>query len=462
MAVTESPTRVLARFVADLQFDQIPKPVVEHMKVCVLDGVGCGLFGSSLPWGRIIADFAKGLSGKQRESTVWGYPFKVGCADAALANGTMVHGFELDDLLTRSGAAIHPGSFTIPSALAVAEKVGGCSGRHFLTSVIAGYEVVARVGMCAGVSPLLKGYHTTGTHGTFGSAAAAGKVLNLNEESMVHALGIAGTQAAGLMAAQYSAMVKRMHAGRAAQSGVYGAFLARMGFTGITDVLEAEYGGYCRVISDAPDMAKLTNGLGQSWEVLNASFKSYACCAGNHTSMDAIHDIMAQNAIEPEAIEKITLRTTTASKVHVGWEYTPKGGIITAQMNLPYCAALMALEGQMFIDQFTQEKLSAPRVLDLVKRVEVIADPELDKLGPKHRYSVIAQIRAKDGRTFTQRVDHAKGSEQKPLSLDEVVEKYRALAGKVLPKKRVEETKATIERLEDVSDMRDFARLLAP
>ena len=162
-------------------------------------------------------------------------------AAAALANGTMVHAFELDDLHKRS--IVHPGSVVITPALAVAEYLQGVSGERFLTAIIAGYEVAARVGMSVGAAHLVQGWHPTGTHGTLGAAAAASSLLGLTDKQMQHALGIAGSQSAGLMASQFASMVKRFHAGRAAQSGVYGAFLARRGFIGITELFESSMEG---------------------------------------------------------------------------------------------------------------------------------------------------------------------------------------------------------------------------
>jgi len=225
-----SPTQKLASFAVNLTFSDISPVVVDHMKWCLLDTVGCGLFGSTLPWGKILGEFARDLGGR-RESTILGMAAKASAPNAALANGTMIHGFELDDIHPLS--IIHPGSVTFPAALAIGERRGRCTGKEFLTALVVGYEVGIRVGMCVGASHLHRGFHPTGTHGTFAAAAAAGKLLGLDEKRMIHAFGIAGTQAAGLMAAQYSAMVKRMHAGRASQSGVYGALLAEKGLTGI-------------------------------------------------------------------------------------------------------------------------------------------------------------------------------------------------------------------------------------
>lgn len=229
----------------------------------------------------MVADFALDLGGKE-ESTVWGCNFKVLAPNTALANGTVVHSFELDDLHITS--IVHPGGIAVTPALAMAEHIGGRDGKEFLTAVVAGYEVAIRVGMSMGTSHLQREFHPTGTNGTFGAGAAARRTLKLDAEKMTHCLGIAGTQVAGLMTAQYSAMVKRMHAGRAAQSGVYSALLAQKGLTGITNILEADYGGYCKVMAEVCDRDKLTVGLGENFETGRVGFKAYSAGGSTHNN----------------------------------------------------------------------------------------------------------------------------------------------------------------------------------
>ena len=451
-----SPTQRLADFAANLRFQDIPGPVVDHMKLCLLDTLGCGIFGSILPWGDILAEFAGYLGGRE-ESTLLGKRYRVSAPHAALANGTMIHGFELDDLHPLS--ILHAGSVTLPAALAVGESRGRCSGRDFLTAMVAGYEVGARVGMSVSVSHLRRGYHPTGTHGTFAAAAAAGKMIGLDGRRMVHALGIAGTQAAGLMAAQYAAMVKRVHAGRASQSGVYGALLAERGLTGITDILEADYGGYCRVMADAQDLARITSGLGEKYEVLNVGFKVFSCCGSNFTALEALSDLMRDHALRAADIRKITVNSSTVTKLHVGWDYRP-GEVTTAQMNLLYCLAAMALEGEVFVDQFSEEKIKDPAILDFIKRIEVVPDPELDRLGPEHRHTSVCQVRTEDGRLLEKRVDFAKGGPRNPVTFEEVAKKFRRLAGKILPEKKVQALYQTVAAMEKVSSLTELTGCL--
>jgi 2-methylcitrate dehydratase PrpD len=456
--VNGKPTRALAEFAAQLTYEKIPAPVVDRIKLCFLDTFGCGLFGSTLTWAKIVADIAKEIGG-QGESTVWGRDFKVSAPNAALANGTAVHSFELDDLHKTS--IVHPGGVATTSALALAERIGGCKGKEFLTSVVAGYEVAIRVGVSVGTSHLQRGFHPTGTNGTFGAGAAAGRILSLDGEKMTHVLGIAGTQAAGLMAAQYSAMVKRMHAGRAAQSGIYGALLAQRGFTGITNILEADYGGYCKVMADVCDMSKLTEGLGKEFETGRVGFKPYAAGGSTHTAHEAVKSIMEKQSLVADMIDTITIRATTATFHHTSWEYKPEG-VTAAQMNMQYVVAVTALKGNIFIDQFDDETVNDRTIIEYSRKVKVIPDPDLDKLGPAFRHTVIAEVKTRDGEIFVERVDAPKGSEKRPMTTDEVIEKFKTLAGKVLPQERVEKLQEMVFSIEKISDVRELAELLVP
>jgi len=456
--MNKEPTKELAQFAATLTYDKIPPSVIERIKLCLLDTFACGLFGSTLPWAQIVANFAQELGG-EHESTVWGRDFKVSAPNAALANGTAVHSFEIDDLHKTS--IVHPGGVVITPALAMAEHIDGCDGKEFLAAVVAGYEVTIRVGMAVGTSHLQKGFHPTGTNGTFGAGAAAGRILKLDAEKMTHDLGIAGTQAAGLMAAQFSAMVKRMHAGRAAQSGVYGALLAKKGLTGITNILEADYGGYCSVMADVSDKNLLTVGLGEDFETGQTGFKPYAAGGSTHTAHEAVKSIMEKNSLTADMIDRITIHSTTVTYHHTNWEYKPEG-VTAAQMNMQYVVAVTALEGAIFIDQFTEEKTKDPKIIEYSRKVEVVPDPELDKLGPQFRHTIIADVKTMDGRTFSERVETARGSNKRPMSDDEVIQKYRILAGKVLSESRVAALHESVLNLEKVSDVRELAKLLIP
>jgi len=422
------PTATLAEFVAGLRFEDIPAPVVEHAKLAVLDTVGCGLFGSQLPWAKILRETIQ-THDRGREATVWGTGERVSVLHAPLLNGTFVHGFELDDLHKRS--ILHAGSTVVPTVLALAEARGVTAGRELLTAIVAGYEVGARVGEAAGTAHLRRGFHPTGTHGAVAAAAAAARLLNLPPAQVIDALGIGASQGAGLMAAQFSSMVKRMHAGRAAQSGLYAALLAERGFTGIRDVFENPYGGYLSTLSDGAQLDILTRGLGETWETAKVGFKWYPACGSCHTSIDAMLTLRRERGVTADQVARIKVRCSSATKEHVGWEYVPDS-ITTAQMNLAYCASVALLDGEVFVDQFRTERLRDPAILELARRVEVIASPAIDAMGPSYRHRVEVEVELRGGTRHAITVDHALGSDARPLDRAAVLDKYRRLAGTVL------------------------------
>src|ERR1051326_5956622 len=270
-------TRAMAEFVAGLQYRAIPSEVRERIKLLILDALGCALYGARLEWCRILHGTLSQVDGGE-SCVVWGTGRRLTAPHAALANGTQAQGFELDDV-HRAGV-LHVGAVVLPALIAVAELRRNLSGSEFLAAAVAGYEIGPRVGLCMGPEHIGQGWHSGATVGVFSAAAAASRGLNLNSERTIHALGIAGTQAAGLMAAQYGAMVKRMHAGRSSQSGLYGALFANDGFTGIVDVFEAPYGGFCTTFSRSTDrfnMDELSAGLREGFETMRISLEFYSC-----------------------------------------------------------------------------------------------------------------------------------------------------------------------------------------
>jgi 2-methylcitrate dehydratase PrpD len=287
-------------------------------------------------------------------------------------------------------------------------------------------------------------------------------MLRLNPDRTVHALGISGTQAAGLMAAQHSSMVKRMHPGRSAQAGVYGALLAAKGFTGIEDVLEAPYGGFCSTFVDNPNLSHLTDRLGERFETLNVGFKPYPCCGSNHTSIDALKKILREHpAVGAANVEKIRIRTSRATKLHVGWPYQPKS-MTTAQMNLPFCVAVLLHDRDFFVDQVTEKSIRRPDILATAKRIEVLEDSQFDLLGDEGRHGVDVEVRLRDGKSYREKVLHAKGSDKHPMKSDEVLQKFRLLASRVLSRSRIDKLEDTLLNLERLDDARQIAKLLTP
>ncbi len=451
----ESPTFALADFIANLKYEQIPAKTVGHLKDCILDTIGCGLHGSTTIEGKLAAGLARDWSEKP-ESTIWGFGQKTACANAVLANCTLVKGIAFDD--THHKSTLHPGCVTIPTAFALAERLGGVDGKKLLTAVAAGYETIIRVGMSVNPSARLRGFQPVSICAPFGSAAVAAKLLGLDTGRTIHALGTAGTMGAGLLSAQFDSMVQRFMSARSAQSGLIAAFLAQKGFTGVKDILEAPYGGFCRAFADQYDLGKVTEGLGQHFEAGEVGIRIYATAASVQTAIEGIKVLQQEYHLRPETVEKITVRTNKAIHLHCGWEYRPQA-VITAQMNIAYCLAVILLEGDASIDQFREEKIRDPKILEMAKRVQVVHDPALDGLGQEFAYMVKVAVKTRDGRTLERTVQHPKGTRENPLSLGELVKKFSTLASKAVgPEKvdRIIEAVHDLEKEERVSRLVEF------
>jgi 2-methylcitrate dehydratase PrpD len=352
----------------------------------------------------------------------------------------------------------------LPALIAIAEMRRNLDGREFLTAAVAGYEIGPRVGLCMGPQHIGQGWHSGATVGVFSATAGAARGLRLDAEKTVHALGIGGTQAAGLMAAQYGAMVKRMHAGRSSQSGLYGALFAEGGFTGIENVLESEYGGFCTTFSrstDRFDLAELTAGFGEVWQTMGVALKFYACVGSNHTTLDAIRELQEKTAFGARDIERITVFGSQVTMDHVGWKYQPQG-LTSAQLNLPFCVATWLLEGDCFVDQFSDAIVADPARMALAEKVQVRPDDAITAKGAKFRHMVRVEVELKDGRRLQCEKEAARGSEKNFASSADIVDKFEKLAVHALPKARVAELRDAVLGLETLPDAARIAELLVP
>lgn len=438
-------TRSLAGFLSSLSYEELPAGVVSYAKELILDNLGVIIFGNQTPWAKMIAEMSM-EAGAQPCSTILGSKLKTSAALAALTNGTAGHAFEFDEIHRDSGH--HPGSIIVPVVLALAEAEGARSGRDFITATVAAYEAGCRVGQAAGPGLFYRGHHPQGSIGVFTAAAAASKILGLNAEKTQHALGIAGTSAAGLMAAQEGAMVKRMHAGTAAQNGVYGALLARKGFTGIHNVLEASFGGFIQTFSSTPNPEPLLADLGTRWEILNVGYKPYATVASIHTALEGLLTIMRDNNLTADDIESVEIGCTAVTLHHCAWKYKPQG-VTAAQMNLFYCLSVIAIDGDAGINEFTESRLTDPRVLDLVSRMHAHIDPEIEAMGRGFRHGASVTLKTKDERSFKRTELHRRGTTENPPRPGDVEKKFRTLVGTVMDEGSVQRLLLFVRDLEN-------------
>ncbi len=457
---TSNPhTRRIAEFVSGLSYAQIPTAVRERIKLLILDSLGCAIYGADLEWCRILRGTLQKLEAT-RTTSIWGTEALLSSPHAALLNGTQVQGFELDDVHRK--AVLHVGAVTLPALIAAAESHAKLSGRDLLTAAVAGYEIGPRVGLCMGQEHIGQGWHSGATVGIFSAAAAAARALALDADKTVHALGIAGTQSSGLMAAQYGAMVKRMHAGRAAQSGLYAALLAQNGFTGIVDVFEAPYGGFCTTFSRSHDrfnLAELSAGLGERFETMHVALKFYSCVGSNHTALDALRDIRARRPFTIADIDEIVVHGSKVTVDHAGWPYQPEG-LTAAQLNLPFCVATLLLEGDAFVDEFATACVNDEKRIALSRKVKVVEDPEITAAGAAFRHKVRVDVRLRDGSIERETREAPRGSEQSFASAEHIVAKFRKLTRGVMRQERQDALVGAVMGLEELADSRELIELL--
>lgn len=468
MAAERFVTERLAAWAATCGVASVPSEVLDKTRLLILDGLGCGVFGAGQPWTQIVTDLVVS-SGGRAEARVWGTPFTVPALSAPLANGTAMHAFEYDDLHPQ--AVLHAGAQVLPAVFAAAAvrsttATTPLTEQDLLHAVAVGFEVGARIGRATGAGQLARGFHPSPNTGTFAAAAAASRVLGLGPEATAHAFGIAGSFGGYLMAAQYGAMVKRVHPGHSGQSGLMAALLAERGLSGTAQVLEAPYGGFGASYADADplDLEAIATDLGETWEIPGFSIKFYPCCGSNHTSIDAWWDILQQRpGLQPDEVEAIEVCCSTLTADHVGWPYTPDT-TTTAQMNLRYCLAAAAVDGRFTVDQLNESRLADPAVLAMVERIRVVPDPTIDALGRDRRHHVRMTVTTKDGRVVETVSEHPRGSAANPLDRSEIVDKFRTLTSGVLSPTAVADLEQQVLDLGAPTPwhVEAFTRLLAP
>lgn len=454
------PTGLLATWVAELTLDDVPPPVVDRAKHLLLDGIGCALVGAQLPWSRIATDAVLTLEGSG-DSIVIGTGRRTSAPAAAVLNGTFIQGFELDDF--HPLAPLHSCSLLIPALLSTAAtRSATTTGRELLPAAIAGFEVGPRVGHALhGTQMLDRGWHSGPVFGTHAAAMASGKLRGLPPAQLEDALGLAGTQSAGLMAAQYEAMSKRMHHGLAARNGFYAAGLAAAGYTGIKRVFEREYGGFLSVFGEGhdPDAAALTADLGQRWETSLIMVKSYAAMGGLHGAIDAARRL--RNSVAPQNISSVDITVGETVYKHGWWlperPLTPIG----AQMNIGYATAAALLDGNVLPEQFTAARLDADDIWALISATRVHLDESLADADITEKFRTDLAVTTREGTVHRARVALPHGAPNDPVTNDEVVAKFHALADRVTSRGRAAAIERAVIRLDDLTDVENLMDLLA-
>jgi 2-methylcitrate dehydratase PrpD len=421
----ETASQRLATFASSLRYEDIPQDVLISAKRCIVDTIGVCIFGSRLPWSRIVADYAARYGGGP--CSIIGCPeARAHAPAAALAHGVFAHAFEQDGSC-EPNLGVHPGGTLVPAILAACEETSA-DGKTALTAFVAGCEVLLRVGQASHYSetpPETVGFHVPGLNGPFGSAVAASRVYGLSTELMMHALGIAGSAASGLLAfsrARGGGMVKRLHIGRSAESGIQAARLASDGFTAPEIVLEGPF-GFLSTFCRGGDAGLFTQGLGVEWKTLTLSMKRYPCAMFAHAAVEAVRDLVEQYGLRSSDVVQIIVEGNEKLVTH--HNITEPNDIMQAQYSVPFCIALALHRNPDDPSSFLNGALEDAGIRsDCRSKVDVKA---FDVPRPSG-YSSKVTMMLRDGRVLELEKRNFKGQPARPLSDDELFKRFQTLA----------------------------------
>lgn len=423
----------LARYISEFDLRRVPGDVVDTVKLCILDSIGAALGAANHGLIKNIASTYYSIVGEGRGAHCWGQKRKVPVLTAVFINALMSHTLELDDVHTKSKT--HIGTVVVPTAWSLAEYLGS-SGREFLEAVICGYETMSRIGMGFGVSSHRnRGWHVTGTAGTFGAAAAAARLLKLDEEETLSALGMAGTQSFGLWAFLVDgANCKILHPARAAVSGTEAAILAKSGMTGPEHILDASDGGLFIATSDEYDLSLVSKDLGKRYELIYMDRKPYPCCRSTHCAIDAALKIKDKYGITKDDIHSMEVATYLVGYKQCGVSENSLNPVkpVDAKFSIPYTVACAFIFGEITLNQFKQENIDNPELKDLVRKVKVVPEDKFTEAYPDH-WGCELRVICKDKSVLTEEITDASGSVYNPLTKEQVISKAMALIKDVYP-----------------------------
>jgi 2-methylcitrate dehydratase PrpD len=420
-------TRSVAEFIVNTKYEQIPDDVIALGKKTMLDGFGLALAGSASVVAPVVRQYLGTLGLARQSATVVGTNVKVPARFAAFANGVSMHADDYDD----TGSALHVAAPILPPAFALCEQ-GRRSGRDLMLAFHVGVEAASKIGDAIFPRHDREGFHTTGTIGSFGSAAACAKLLGLNAEQTAYALGIAASEAGGIRR-NFGSMTKAFHAGHAAENGSVAADLASCGFTAARDVLETPL-GFFQAAGGGFDPSAIVDRLGRPWMFASPGdlIKRFPCGTIQQPVMDATLRLIAQHAIKAADVDRVEVGGNQ-SNVNTLFRHRPTTGL-EAKFSMEFAVAILLIDGKAGLGQFTDGSVGRAEVQEMISRVRFSADPEFDTLGREGAFQavleepMIIRIHMKDGRVLSTRTEPAKGSPKNPMTYDEVADKFRTNA----------------------------------
>jgi len=459
----------LAKNLVTVNYEDIPREVVEATKKHILDILGVALGGSSRPGVRELAELVGEWGGKE-ESTILCFGRKVPAPNAAQVNATMGHALDYDD--TGDGPT-HPSVVIVPACLAIAERKGKLSGREFITAVALGVDMMCRLGQAfrsgmktapVGGHPGA-GWHLTALYGYIAAAGVAGRILGLDEDKLVNAMGIAYHQCSGNgQCVTEGALTKRMGPGFAARGGIVAALMAEKGITGAKDCLEGEVGLYNLYHKGEYDAKPLTADLGKRFAGIDVTMKPYPCCKGTHSYVDVALTLVNKYNIKAEDVKEITVFTQddTNFLLHPLGKRSRPENPVDSQFSIPWAAAAVFARGRAGIGEFTEEAIKSPDILDISGKIRVEVDTALRDSGSMDPAKI--SVTTKEGQTYVELADSPLDGSEKPLPFSTYERKFRDCASysiKPLSNKHIDGIIARINQLEQVDDIREVIELLS-
>jgi aconitate decarboxylase len=452
------PTGRLATWVADTTLDDVPAAVRDRAKHLILDGIACAIVGAQLPVSRIGVEGVTALD-SAGDAPIIGWGGRATSAtSAAMLNSSFIQGFELDDY--HPLAPLHSNAIVLPAMFAAAARLGMVPGERFLLGAILGYETGPRVGLAlGGLDMLSRGWHSGAVFGPIASAAAAGTLYGLDAAGFEDAFGIGATQSCGLMAAQFESMVKRMQHGFASRNGLTGAALAAAGYVGIKRVFERPYGGWLSTFGagNRTYPEEIYSGLGHLWETERIAVKPYSAMGLLHAGIDAALELRPK--VEVSQIQRIDIDMGEAPYSHGGWKAERPLEVIGAQMNVAYAVAVALLDGDVLVDQFSQDRINRDDVWNLIDRTITHHEKAYDSLPMDERLTTQVRLTLMDGSTRSAKVAHPRGTGDRSLTNAEIREKYAKLTHRAITAERqaaIEKTVLNIDTLDDIARLTDL------
>jgi 2-methylcitrate dehydratase PrpD len=448
-----------AKNFVNTKYEDLPREVVEATKKEILDLLGVALGGASQPGATHVCALVKEWGGKE-ESSIIGSRQKVPAPNAAQANATMAHALDFDDV--HEAAVMHPGIASIPVAMAVGEAAGNLSGKELITSAALGVDMMCRLALATtpGKSPIELGWHLTSLFGFMGAAATAARVMHLDEEKIVDAIGIGYHQCGGNgQCVKDGALTKRLGPGFAVKGGITAALMAKAGVTGAKNTFEGEWGFYRQYAHGDYSREILLADLGKRFEGVNVAIKPYPCCRGVHPAIDAALALISEENIRSKDIQEIVLSVTDA---HLKLLCSPLDAKrsprspVDAQFSIPWGVASAIVGMRVGLNDYTDSAIRNREVLEVTQKMQVEVDNSLHKPGPE---PTRVKIVTNDGKAYAKVVENPLGSLERPMSFEDCARKFADCA-KSLDAKRVERIIQLVEQLERLDDIREIIHLL--